>query len=162
MMTELKAEISAIKNSEEQMQMLQQQIEILREQKSLADEQVATYRNGYDAHRMKRGFMDLIESYENADRAYSSDQPGEWIAAVRVHMEQFLENIGIEKIDPEIGTLFRTAENTTSTEVVPTEDETLVGKIARVNSVGWWTTFPEANSDKYVLREANVSVYVLK
>ena len=137
-----------------------EEIQIVRRQKESADAQISIYRNGYDAYRLKRGFLEVIQAYENAERALKNADSEGWMEVVHLHIEQFLEDVGVESFAPEIGSLFREAENTTNVQTIPTGDSSLAGTIAEVNSPGYWTSFPELASEKYVIREATVSIYV--
>lgn len=138
------------------------EIQIVRRQKENADAQISMYRNGYDAYRLKKGFLEIIQAFENADRALDSADSAGWMEVVHLHIEQFLEDVGVESFAPEIGSPFREAENTKSVKTIPTADSSLSGTIAEVNTPGYWTSFPELSAEKYVIREANVSIYVVE
>ena len=143
---------------------------ILRRQKEEIEEDLKKYVNGYNFSILKMALNELIEAYEFAIEAEEmlekssfpeSSEVKKYLSPISMYLRQGLEMAGIEQFIPDTGIPYQITSGCELGEKTPTTDKELVGLISEVERAGWKSTLPTDSTQQEIVRNAQVSVYVL-
>tara|TARA_B100000686_G_scaffold18934_1_gene17449 strand:- start:1167 stop:2096 length:930 start_codon:yes stop_codon:yes gene_type:complete len=143
---------------------------ILRLQKEKIEDDLKNYINGYNFSMLSIALNDLIESYEFTIEAEemlekrSSTESNElkgYLTPISMYLKQGLEMAGVEQFTPEIGTSYQQTPGCSLSGKLPTTNKDSVGCIASVEKPGWKTVLPADTNKQEILRNAQVTVFVL-
>ena len=163
----------AIRNLASRIRSLEDSIEttaILRRQKEEIEEDLKKYVNGYNFSILKMALNELIEAYEFAIEAEEmlekssfpeSSEVKKYLSPISMYLKQGLEMAGIKQFIPDTGIPYQITSGCELGEKTPTADKELVGLISAVERAGWKSTLPTDSTQQEILKNAQVSVYVL-
>lgn len=144
---------------------------ILRKQKEEIEEDLKKYVTGYNLSIFRMAANDLIDAYEYLfdaeERLKQSSSPesneiSQYLKPVFIYLQQGLAAAGIEQFTPDKGVPYLRNPGCDMSGKTPTTDKEEDGLIAEVEKDGWRSTVPTDLTQKEILRNARVSVYVLE
>jgi hypothetical protein len=143
---------------------------ILRKQKEEIEEDLKKYVTGYNLSIFRMAANDLIDAYEYLfeaeERLKQSSFPeskeiSQYLKPVFIYLKQGLTAAGIEQFTPNKDVPYLRNPGCDMSGRTSTTDKDEDGLIAEVEKDGWRSIVPTDSTQKEILRNARVSVYVL-
>ena len=140
-------------------------VKVLKENISKNQEILKRHEERWDIYNTKRFFSNLLKSYEITREINDGSEKSlkGQIEVIKYELETALDSAEVEEFSPPLNQRFAETEGVSDryTEI-QTEDNELVGKIAKIISPGFKINRLDADSKPIILKECVVSVYVNK